>query len=768
MKLFVVVLISLTVTGCIEKKQEFIPENLDFTQYVNPLQGTNSTREFSTGNTYPAIATPWGLNFWTPQTGRMGDGWQYVYTEDYIRGFKQTHQPSPWINDYGCFSIMPMVGKLEVVENKRKSKFSHSNETVLPHYYQVLLEDYGINVEIAPAHSSASFRFTFPKSENAFIVVDGWNKGSYIKVLPEQQKIIGYSKWYAPNNKAKMPHNFATYFVITFDRPFTQHGVYDGTKKSEGSEIEGNHALGYVKFQTEDNDIITANVSSSFLNSAQAELNLQREIGKNSFDEVCLNAKTEWNNNLRRLEIEGASLEQKRTFYTALYRTLLFPRKLHEWDIDGKMVHYSAMNGEIENGPMYTDNGFWDTFRAVHPFFTIMYPDMSSEIMQALNNYYKEGGWMPEWSSPGYKDCMIGQHSASLVTDAYVKGIRGFDIELAWEAIVKGANNEAEMEAVGRDGVQYYNDLGYIPYNVGKRESVSKTMEYAYNDFCISTLAEALGKPENVVNKYRDRAFNYKNVFDPSINFVRPKDDKGNWESPYRPDTWGGSFTEGSAWHWTWSVFQDPAGLANLMGGKETFIKMLDSVFVASPTFDYSNYNKVIHEMKEMVSCNMGQYAHGNQPIQHAIYLYNYMGQPWKTQKWVRHTMSNLYSSGIEDGKGLCGDEDNGQTSAWFVFSSTGFYPVCPGTNQYIIGAPLFKQTKMKLPNGKTFTVKAPENSETNIYIQSATLNGKVFDKPFITHGEILNGGVMEFVMGPEPNKNWGTSVKPFSLSELN
>jgi predicted alpha-1,2-mannosidase len=293
-------------------------------------------------------------------------------------------------------------------------------------------------------------------------------------------------------------------------------------------------------------------------------------------------------------------------------------------------------------------------------------------------------------------------------------------------------------------------------------------MEYAYNDFCISTLAEALGKPENVVNKYRDRAFNYKNVFDPSINFVRPKDDKGNWESPYRPDTWGGSFTEGSAWHWTWSVFQDPAGLANLMGGKETFIKMLDSVFVASPTFDYSNYNKVIHEMKEMVSCNMGQYAHGNQPIQHAIYLYNYMGQPWKTQKWVRHTMSNLYSSGIEDGKGLCGDEDNGQTSAWFVFSSTGFYPVCPGTNQYIIGAPLFKQTKMKLPNGKTFTVKAPENSETNIYIQSATLNGKVFDKPFITHGEILNGGVMEFVMGPEPNKNWGTSVKPFSLSELN
>jgi len=743
-----------------------IPE--DYVRFVNPLQGTNSGRQFSTGNTYPAVATPWGMNFWTAQTGRMVNGWQYVYTDTTICGFKQTHQPSPWINDFGCFSVMPTTGALVTSEKERASKFSHKNEIAQPHYYAVLLENSGIKVEFTPATRGAIFQFTFPQCDSSQILIDCYNQGGYIKVLPGENKVIGYSKYYAPNNNAKLPENFATYFVITLNKGIAEAGTWSGEQISAKMEQTGEKVGAFLRFKTKDHEKIEMKIASSFISLEQAQLNFDREVKLFKFNALKEQAATEWNSRLGRTQIKGETPEQRCTFYTALYRTMLFPHIFHEINQNGDTVHYSPFSGQPVKGVLYTGNGFWDTFRAVHPFFTLMYPKMSSGIMQGLCNYYKEGGWIPEWFSPGYKDCMIGQNSCAVIADAYVKGIRGFDAELLWEAMIKGANNEGPS-ATGRSGVNYYKNLGYIPYNVGVKESVSKTLEYAYDDYCIAQFGKALGKPNSEIDPYLKRSQNFRNIFNPQINFVQPKDEKSSWQPNYRPDTWGGSFTEGSAWHWTWCVFHDPQGLINLMGGDASFISRLDSVFTAQPTFEYSNYRTVIHEKKEMVACNMGQYAHGNQPIQHAIYLYDYAGAPYKAQKHVREVMDKLYSSGLSDGKGLCGDEDNGQTSAWYVFSSMGFYPVCPGSGEYVLGSPLFKEVTLTLENGRTFTVKAPNNSTGNVYIQSATLNGKPFDRTFIRHDEITSGGILEFKMGALPNKTWGTAYRnrPFSMTKV-
>ena len=504
---------------------------------------------------------------------------------------------------------------------------------------------------------------------------------------------------------------------------------------------------------------------SSFISDDQARLNFNRELAEKDFDSVCSEAAAMWDKTLSSISVSGGSEEHLRTFYSALSRTMLFPRKIHETDVNGRIVHFDFYNGGVREGYMFADNGFWDTFRAVHPLFTIICPSLSEQFMDALLNIYDEGGYLPEWFSPAYKDCMLGQHSVAVVTDAFLKGIDDFDRDKMMEAMIKGANS-AGPNATGRKGFEYYNELGYVPYDCGIKGSVSRTLEYAYNDYCISLFAEALGRKEEA-EVYRAKALNYKNIFDTSINFVRPKDKDGNWQREgWQPDTWGGSFTEGSSWHWTWCVYHDPKGLIDLMGGDAAFEAKLDSVFMAEPTYECSNYGKVIHEIAEMVAGDMGQYAHGNEPIQHAVYMYNYAGVPNKTQAHVRDIMEKFYHSGVNDGCGLCGDEDNGQTSAWYVFSALGFYPVCPGTGEYVIGSPLFENAVINLENGRTFEVKAHGNSEKNVYIQSAKLNGRPFNRSYITHKEIMEGGVLEFVMGAEPSNDHVALERPHSMSD--
>ena len=730
--------------------------------YVSPLVGTQSKHALSTGNTYPAIALPWGMNFWVPQTGKMGDGWAYTYDADKIRGFKQTHQPSPWINDYGQFAIMPVTGKAVFNQDERASWFSHKAETATPYYYKVYLADHDVVTEIAPTERAAAFRFTFPENDHSYVVVDAFDKGSFVKVIPSENKIIGYTT----KNSGGVPANFKNYFVLVFDKPFTYTAaVASGVIDTNKLEATDNHAGALIGFKTRKGEQVNVRVASSFISPEQAELNL-KELGTDNVEQIAAKGRKIWNDVLGRIEVKDDDIDHLRTFYSCLYRSVLFPRSFYEIDAKGDVMHYSPYNGEVLPGYMFTDTGFWDTFRCLFPFLNLMYPSMNTKMQEGLVNTYKESGFLPEWASPGHRGCMVGNNSASVVADAYLKGLKGYDIETLWEAVKHGANAvHPNVGSTGRLGHEYYNKLGYVPYNVGINESAARTLEYAYDDWCIAQVGKKLGRSASETDLYLKRAHNYKNLFDPSHNLMRGKNKDGQFQSPFNPLKWGDAFTEGNSWHYTWSVFHDVKGLQNLMGSRETFVHMLDSVFAVPPIFDESYYGSVIHEIREMQIMNMGNYAHGNQPVQHMIYLYNYAGEPWKAQYWLRQTMEKMYRPTPD---GYCGDEDNGQTSAWYVFSSLGFYPVCPASDQYVIGAPLVRKATVNLENGKKIVITAPDNNSENCYIKKLKMNKKEYDKNYFTYEDLIKGVTLQFDMSDKPNTQRGTKAAafPYSMSE--
>ncbi len=736
-------------------------QKIDLVNYVNPLMGTLSSPDMSNGNTYPAISTPWAMNMWTPQTGKNGNGWQYSYTADKIRGFKQTHQPSPWMNDYGVFSLMPVHGAPTFKEEDRQSWFSHKSEISRPDYYSVFLADHNITTEITTTERSAVMRFTMGFEKDNYVVIDAFDKGSEVKIIPEQNKIVGFSKRYARGDLK----NFANYFVIEFDQPFTYNKVWQEDSLMNGLVTVGNHSGAIVGFKMNGtNQQVTAKISSSFISLEQAEINLNKEIGNKSFETIRTESNTAWNKVLGKVTIEGGSEDEKKTFYSCLYRTALFPNKMYEIDKAGRTMHYSPFNGDVLPGYMYAGTGFWDTFRALYPLLNLLYPSVNAEMQEGLVNDYKEGGFLPEWSSPGYANIMVGNNSASVVADAFIKGGKGYDINTLYKAVQHGAENVGPIEAVGRFGVNYYNALGYVPYDINVNENVARTLEYAYDDFTIYKLAEKLGRPTNEIEMYAQRSLNYRNVFDDEKKLMRGRNKDGSFQSPFDALKWGDAFTEGNSWHYTWSVFHDMNGLINLMGGKKKFATKLDSIFSMPPTFNDEAYGGTIHEMREMQIANMGQYAHGNQPIQHAIYLYNYAGESYKSQYWVRETLNRMYKPTPD---GYCGDEDNGQTSAWYVFSALGFYPVTPAVNQYVLGAPLFKKATLHLENGKTFIINATNYAADNRYISSQKLNAKLYSKTFITQEAIMSGGSYEANMSSKPNISRETSVGdlPYSFS---
>ena len=726
--------------------------------WVNPLVGTQSKFELSTGNTYPAIAMPWGMNFWTPQTGDMGDGWTYTYTADKIKGFKQTHQPSPWMNDYGQFSLMPVTGSRVFDQDQRASWFSHKAEVAKPYYYKVYLADHDVTTEMTVTDRAALFRFTFPEGENSYVVIDAFDRGSSVRIIPEEKKIIGYST----RNSGGVPENFKNYFVIVFDKPFQTTAVaLDNAIKTNQTEAEGNHTGAIVGFSTQRGEKVHARVASSFISIEQAELNL-KELGNGNFDRLVKQGKARWNKVLSRIEIDDPNPDNLRTFYSCLYRSVLFPRTFYEIDAVGRAVHYSPYNGQVLPGYLFTDTGFWDTFRSLFPLLNLVYPSMNKKMQEGLVNAYRESGFLPEWASPGHRDCMIGNNSASIVTDAYVKGIRGHDIDKLWEAVKHGANAQLEGSASGRVAFEAYNRLGYVPSNlVG--QSVARTLEYAYNDWCIYTLGKQLGRPESEIGIYKQRSLNYRNVYNPQEQLMVGRDDRGNFNPDFRATDWSNDFCEGNSWHWSFCVFHDPQGLIDLMGGRPAFNHMMDSVFVI-PSYLGMDSRDMIHEMREMQVMNMGQYAHGNQPIQHMVYLYNYSGEPWKAQHHVRNIMHKLYAATPD---GYCGDEDNGQTSAWYVFSALGFYPVCPGSDEYILGAPLFRKATIHLENGRKVVLEAPENSAANRYIGKMTFDGAAYDRNYVRYSDLMKGATLHFDMQDEPDMRRGTdpSSCPFSMS---
>ena len=730
--------------------------------YVSTLVGTQSSYAISTGNTYPAVCMPWGMNFWTPQTGKMGDGWTYTYTADKLRGFKQTHQPSPWINDYGQFTIMPETGEAPVFdEEKRASWFSHKAEMATPYYYRAYLADYDVVTELAPTERAAIMRITFPDSKS-YVVVDAFDKGSYVKIMPKERMIVGYTT----KNSGGVPQNFKNYFVMKFDKDFTYTAaVADGHINTADVKAECNHAGGIVGFKTSRGEQVNVRIASSFISEEQAIENL-KELGSDSFDEVKARGRKTWNDILGRIEVKSDDIDHLRTFYSCLYRSVLFPRSFYEKNAKGEIVHYSPYNGEVLPGYMFTDTGFWDTFRCLFPLLNVMYPSMNEKMQAGLVNAYKESGFLPEWASPGHRGCMVGNNSASIVADAYLCGLKNYDAETLWKAVVHGANAvHPTVSSTGRLGYEYYNKLGYVPYDVKINENVARTLEYAYDDWCIYEFGKALGKSKKELEPFRKRAFNYCNVFDSESKLMRGRLKNGKFQSPFSPLKWGDAFTEGNAWHYTWSVFHDPAGLIQLMGGKQTFNNMLDSVFNVPPLFDDSYYGSVIHEIREMQIMNMGNYAHGNQPVQHMIYLYGYSGEPWKTQYWIRQTMQRMYNANPD---GYCGDEDNGQTSAWYVFSAMGFYPVCPGAGEYVLGAPYFDEMTLHLENGRNVSIKANGNTDDNCYVNSLTLNGKPYSKNYIKRSDLMQGAQFVYNMSAKPNYSRGTaeSDAPYSFSK--
>lgn len=741
-------------TNCSDEKTNWV-------QYVNTLQGTNSSFELSRGNTYPTLAMPWGMNFWTPQTGENRNGWIYQYSAKSIRGFRQTHQCSPWTNDYAAFSLMPVSGKLKFNQHDRALHFNHENEIAKPHYYKVKFDN-NLVAEMSPTERGAYMRFTFPQGDDSYVIVDANSGGSYVEFFPEERKLVGYCK----NANHSVSNKFANYFVIEFDQDFETYGTWnDQSEKvfSNRSVERGNYVGAYIGFKK--GAIVNAKVISSFISLEQAEINFMHELADaGKLEDIKDKAEAEWNKQLGKIEVEGGTEEEKATFYSCFFRSMLFPRQFFEYDVDNNPIYYSPYDDQIHQGYMYTDDGFWDTFRSQFPLNIILHPQMHGRYMQSLLDAYDQSGWLPSWSFPGHSGGMIGNHAFSLLADAYVKGIRTFDPQKALEAMRHDASFKGPRgPSIGRDAVEEYQELGYIP-TLHHGEATAKTLEYAYDDFCAMQVAKLANSPEDEAF-FAKTIFNYKNVYDPSTRFMRGRKKDGSWLPDFDPTEWGGAFIEGSAWHYHWSVFHDIQGLINLMDGDANFNAKIDSVFSVPNTFKVGSYGQVIHEMTEMVLINMGQYAHGNQPIQHLPYLYNYAGEPWKTQQRVRTIMDKLYNSGPD---GFCGDEDQGQTSAWYVISAMGLYSVCPGTDQYVIGSPVFPKMKVHLENGKTLVIEAKGNSLKNPYIQSAEINGKAFTRNWLSYSELMNGGTIIYQMGEKPNTKRGIEKedRPFSVSE--
>ena len=734
----------------------------DLTHYVSTLQGTHSNFALSHGNTFPATAMPYGVHMWTPQTGPNGEGFKYLYDADAIRGFGQSHQCSPWVSDYAVYTFFPEVGELVVSPDERASRFKHENEVGLPHYYSVLFDN-GIRTEFAPTERSVHFCFTYPRTGDAWLLIDGYTGQSEVRVDASRRRVSGWV-----NNQRFVNHadNFRCYFVIDFDTPFEAFGTWEnrgGSVSAMQSEASGDGAGAYLRFRK--GAKVEARAASSYISYEQAELTLERELGRSRrLEDTKARGAETWNKLLGRILVEGGSEEQRRTFYSCLFRSNLFSRKFYEEKSDGSPYYYSPYDGHVYDGYMFTDNGFWDTFRSLFPLTCILHPSQQGRYLEAmLHVQSQELGWFPSWSFPGETGGMVGNHSISLFADAWAKGIRTVVADSLLRAYAHEAFNKGPYGgANGRQCWHEYFTLGYVPFPLS-HGSVTQTLEYAYDDWCAYRIARQSGDAF-WADVFGRQMRNYRNLWDAATGFFRGRGEDGKWYEPFDPLVWGGPYTEGNAWHYIWSVFHDVQGLINLIGSDEAFVARIDSVFSQPSEVKPGWYGYKIHEMTEMEEAGMGQYAHGNQPIQHLAYLYSYAGAPWKTQYWVRQILDRLYDATPD---GFPGDEDQGGMSSWYVLSALGLYAVTPGTDQYVIGSPLFPRATITMEDGRKFVIEARDNTAENVYIQEAWLNGKPLLRNYVTYDEITRGGRLVFQMGPEPNlqRCTGKDAAPYSLS---
>ncbi len=707
---------------------------------VNPLQGTASHRDFSDGNCLPIVSRPFGMAHWSLQTdeGR----WLFHRHAPKLQGVRLTHQPSPWMWDYGHFTLMAQTGPRALDASARASAYRLDRAEVKPYFVKTNLLRYATALEFTPTERCGVFRLTFPASEAARVILQPFDGDSQVQLRPAENMIAGYTR----ANSGGVPDNFASYFVAVFDRAWSTAAPFQRRTVSEGVEELSGERVGAVAEFTPSEEPLGVRVATSFISIEQARRNLERELGSRPFEEVKAEAARAWNEALGRVEIEGATEEQRRTFYTCLYRANLFPRPIHEYDGAGRMVHYSPYDGQVHDGVLYTDNGFWDTYRTVYPLLSLLCPQRLGEIINGWVNAAKEGGWFPRWPSPGYRACMIGTHMDAIIADAVAKSFRGFDLEAAYSALRRNAFEVGDaQENYGRRGIREFVELGYVPAD-RYEAATACTQDYAYNDWCIAQVAKALGRDDDY-QVLIQRARNYRNVYDPAVGFMRGRNADGSWQEPFREFGWGGAYVEGGPWQSTWAVPHDPQGLIGLMGGPEAVVAKLDRMLALAPHFDAGSYGGEIHEMTEMALADFGQYAQSNQPVHHVLTLYACAGRPDRMQHWVRRVMDALYSPDT-----LPGDEDNGEMASWYILNALGIYPLCPGDPAYVIGSPLFPKATVALDNGKKLVIEAAENAPENVYVQQMTWDGVSHDKTWIAHEQLMAGGEWRFVMGATPH----------------
>lgn len=720
------------------------------TSYVDPFIGTDAH-----GHVFPGAAMPFGMVQLSPDTRK--DSWDgcsgYHYSDSTIMGFSHTHLSGTGVGDYGDIRLMPTIGDVllnpgteENPESGYRSRFSHKNETARPGYYQVKLEDYGINAELTVSKRTGFHKYTFPESGQANIVIDLLEGVTTDYILDLWIRFVSDTEIEGLRRTDGWANDQWVFFNAEFSKPFKNYGISVNGETTEGMQFaQGKDVKAWVTFNTNAGEEVYVKVGISAVSEAGAKLNRQQEIPDWDFEKIKQAADLAWENELGKITVENKDNSRKTVFYTALYHAMIAPNLFT--DVDGKYRGHDMEIHQAEGFDVYTVFSLWDTFRALHPLLTITHRDLTNDFINTILKHYEQGGLLPVWElAANETNCMIGYHAVPVIVDAYMKGIRGYNVEDALEACTKSAMQD-------QFGLESYKAKGYIPSNK-EPESVSKTLEYAYDDWCIAMMTKSMNN-ENVYGQFIRRAQNYKNIFDPQTGFMRAKTNE-TWFTPFDPAEVNFNYTEANSWQYSFFVPQDISGLMELLGGADSLVARLDQMFAES--------TQATGRHQADITGLIGQYAHGNEPSHHMAYLYNYAGQPWKTQAIVRDIMDELYTHHPD---GLCGNEDCGQMSAWYVLSAMGFYPVTPGSGLYAIGSPVLDKVTINLENGNEFVIETKNLSNENKYIQTATYNGRVWPNSFITHQMLMDGGYLVFEMGKNLNKSWGAADGEFPVSQI-
>jgi predicted alpha-1,2-mannosidase len=688
---------------------------------VNLFQGNDSTPVFSRGNTLPIAARPFGMAHWTLQS-HANTPWMFQPGERRIQGFRSTHQLSPWLGDYGYATFLPFCGSIQPEPTSRASSYKPEEAKLSPHSLRLNLLRYGINVELIPTERCALLTASFSKPDEPGWLIDIPGDQPPTWQHDDGRHTVSFT---SKENQGGVPEDFATYYVLQFSEPW---------KSVDLKSMKG-HSVGLVKFAM-GMRTIDVRVGTSFISFEQAQRNLDLEVGDSSADVVRREGETVWNKHLGHIVVTGGTLERQKTFYSCLYRTLLFPRIWHEPDATGAMQHRSPYNGKILPGVMYADHGYWDVYRAWYPLMTVLFPERLAEILQSWVNAYKEGGWLPQFPCPGYRACMTGSLIDSLFGDAAAKKLGGFDLETAYAGLRKHAMEQGNPDAgYGRRGLKEYLQYGYAPAGLVE-QSAAETVDAAYGDFCIAQVAKALGHDADY-EMFMRRSENWQNLFDPQTGFLRGKMADGRWSEPFDPVTWGDPYVEGSAWQHRWDVPHNIAGLISALGGEQKAVAALEEMLSRAPDFNVGVYGQEIHEMSEMAAVRFGQYAHSNQPVHHVLYIFAAAGRPDRTRYWTRRVMEELYTP-----ETFAGDEDTGSMAAWFILSALGFFPLCPGKPEYTLGQSFFPMVTVKLPQGKTLRI---ENAATGGNTSSVVFNGQHVVGSTLSHATLMAGGHLCF-----------------------